>query len=281
MKTRRVLRLWVPAALISMSSCSPGLAPDGRDGTGGSGVDEVDEDDPEGSGGKSASGEKSSKGTGGAKATGGAKSSGGADAGGSSSGGVASETGGDPGETGGSDPEGDGGKGAGGAVETGGTSSGGAPSGGTSSGGAPSGGSGSGSGGKGGSGGGSGSGGGGTGGTNFCTASEFTVSDGYVDNGMFCGYGWNRYFDATVDPACIGEGVGPCFEESLCMDVSMPATQPHNGVQPVTGIAFNVAQRVNGTKTGYSGGFKSITPTFTTSGLGGEMRAYVSTGSTD
>jgi len=98
---------------------------------------------------------------------------------------------------------------------------------------------------------------------------------------MFCGYGWNRYFDATVDPACIGEGVGPCFEESLCMDVSMPATQPHNGVQPVTGIAFNVAQRVNGTKTGYSGGFKSITPTFTTSGLGGEMRAYVSTGSTD
>lgn len=223
MKTRRVLRLWVPAALISMSSCSPGLAPDGRDGTGGSGVDEVDEDDPEGSGGKSASGEKSSKGTGGAKATGGAKSSGGA----------------------------------------------------------PSGGSGSGSGGKGGSGGGSGSGGGGTGGTNFCTASEFTVSDGYVDNGMFCGYGWNRDFDATVDPACIGEGVGPCFEESLCMDVSMPATQPHNGVQPVTGIAFNVAQRVNGTKTGYSGGFKSITPTFTTSGLGGEMRAYVSTGSTD
>lgn len=118
-----------------------------------------------------------------------------------------------------------------------------------------------------------------------CSATAFTVSNmSYIDNGKFCGYAWTAAYakgGATIEPPCPAAG-GDCFTGTICATADIPANDATENVYPGVMIGWNVAQKSSGGAVGnFTGDFSSITPTFTTSGVTGEVRLVVQSGNTD
>lgn len=118
-----------------------------------------------------------------------------------------------------------------------------------------------------------------------CTATAFTVTnESYIDNGTFCGYAWTAAYEsggATIEPPCPSAG-GNCFMGDICATAVIPANDETEGVYPGVMIGWNVAQKASGgTEGNFTGTFSSITPTFTTTGVTGEVRLVVQSGNTD
>lgn len=116
-----------------------------------------------------------------------------------------------------------------------------------------------------------------------CTATAFTVSNmSYIDNGTFCGYAWTAAYEsggATIEPPCPSAG-GNCFTGDICATAVIPANDPPD--YPGVMIGWNIAQKSSGGTEGtFTGDFSSITPTFTTTGVTGEVRLVVQSGNTD
>jgi len=116
-----------------------------------------------------------------------------------------------------------------------------------------------------------------------CSAASFTVSNmSYIDNGTFCGYAWTAGYDGgEIEPPCPDSG-GSCFMGDICATANIPANDATEKVYPGVMIGWNVAQKSSGGTVGnFTGDFSSITPTFTTSGVTGEVRLVVQSGNTD
>jgi len=115
-----------------------------------------------------------------------------------------------------------------------------------------------------------------------CSAAAFTVSNkNYADNGTFCGYAWTatNKEGETIDPPC-GTGEA-CFDGELCAEVTIPANDTEGGVYTGVMIGWSIAQSASGTEGTFKDGFTSIKPTFTKTGLTGEVRVLVQSSNKD
>lgn len=113
-----------------------------------------------------------------------------------------------------------------------------------------------------------------------CSATSFTVSNmSYIDNGKFCGYAWTAAYEdggATIEPPCPAAG-GDCFTGTICATAVIPANEAP--VYPGVMIGWNVAQKSSGGTEGtFADDFTSITPTFTTTGVTGQVRVVLQSG---
>jgi hypothetical protein len=119
-----------------------------------------------------------------------------------------------------------------------------------------------------------------------CTAASFTVTNGYADNGTFCGYARTAKHNYAltveiVEPPC-GTGEA-CFEgPGLCADITLEANDPLVSVYTGARIVWNIAQ-ASGAATAdtFVDGFTSVTPTFTAAGFTGEIRVILQSSSKD
>ncbi len=112
-------------------------------------------------------------------------------------------------------------------------------------------------------------------GSEYCSATTWTVTDGYVDNGTICGHAWTYTLapGASVAPPCNG---GPCFTGTeLCISGMLPAADFPSEIL----FGINTAQERNAGGPGYFAlGGSGVTVDFTRGGFDGEVRLILDTG---
>ncbi len=112
-------------------------------------------------------------------------------------------------------------------------------------------------------------------GSESCSATTWTVTDGYVDSGTICGHAWTYTLapGASVAPPCNG---GPCFTGTeLCISGVLPAADFPSEIL----FGINTAQERNAGGPGYFAlGGSGVTVDFTRGGFEGEVRLILDTG---
>ncbi len=112
-------------------------------------------------------------------------------------------------------------------------------------------------------------------GSELCTATTWTVTEGYVDSGTICGHAWTytHASGASVEPPCDG---GPCFTGSeLCISGELPGADFAREIL----FGFNTAQeRDAGGARSFPMGGSGVTVDFSRGGFEGEVWLVIDAG---